>query len=524
MARVIDLMSAFRTVASATTAQAPRAARASARRASARPARRVAARASGASVDASASSPALTALRGVQLKRAADGEAVDAASVVPATGRVLVPFLTQFADFDSWELAQKLVDDLPRLEEAGVAVVAVGIGSAASARAFCDKTNFPMDKLYADETGAAYAALRFAPGFGREGGALGWLESAAPFVNGYAKLLVMCAGIGSPGTLAAVFGGYLGNKNADPIFKEGSNYDNAFIRGAMDATLGSGYQRPFELATLRLTNMTAILNEWDALAPADDAMLVQRGGSFVFEDGVERFRHDAGILGYCPVERLVEKALSADPGAPPDPVPTIRSAAKDRSAFVDDVYASIAALEKRKPAKGEAKVNGADLNGKWRLVYTSGTKNVKANLNKAGFGGSYFPVPAIQSFDVQNERIRNGIYLGPIEFFFDGPFLWRENLGMLEFTFTKVSLKLGPLGPWSVDIDDGKWEGVKGAEQAASAGGGRIEKADAKATKPGANPFFKFVFADDRCIAARGRGGGLALWAREGDPETDASA
>ena len=525
MARVIDLMSAFRTVASATTAPAPRAARASARRASARPARRVAARASGASVDASASSPALTALRGVQLKRAADGEAVDAASVVPATGRVLVPFLTQFADFDSWELAQKLVDDLPRLEEAGVAVVAVGLGSAASARAFCDKTNFPIDKLHADETGSAYAALQFAPGFGREGGAFGGLESKAPFVNGYAKLLVMCAGIGSPGTLAAVFGGYLGNKNADPIFKEGSNYDNAFIRGAMDATLGSGYQRPFELATLRLTNMTAILNEWDALAPADDAMLVQRGGSFVFEDGVERFRHnDAGILGYCPVERLVEKALSADPGAPPDPVPTIRSAAKDRSAFVDDVYASIAALEKRKPAKGGAKVNGADLNGKWRLVYTSGTKNVKANLNKAGFGGSYFPVPAIQSFDVQNERIRNGIYLGPIEFFFDGPFLWRENLGMLEFTFTKVSLKLGPLGPWSVDIDDGKWEGVKGAEQAASAGGGRIEKADAKASKPGANPFFKFVFADDRCIAARGRGGGLALWAREGDPETDASA
>ena len=50
------------------------------------------------------------------------------------------------------------------------------------------------------------------------------------------------------------------------------------------------------------------------------------------------------------------------------------------------------------------------------------------------------------------------------------------------------------------------------------------EKADAKASKPGANPFFKFVFADDQCIAARGRGGGLALWAREGEPETDASA
>jgi hypothetical protein len=68
------------------------------------------------------------------------------------------------------------------------------------------------------------------------------------------------------------------------------------------------------------------------------------------------------------------------------------------------------------------------------------------------------------------------------------------------------------------------WDGVQAARQAASEGGGKIEKADAKASKPGANPFFKFVFADDKCIAARGRGGGLALWAREGEPETDANA
>jgi len=32
---------------------------------------------------------------------------------------------------------------------------------------------------------------------------------------------------------------------------------------------------------------------------------------------------------------------------------------------------------------------------------------------------------------------------GPIKFFFDGPFIWRENVNMLEFTFTKVSLGLG---------------------------------------------------------------------------------
>lgn len=172
---------------------------------------------------------------------------------------------------------------------------------------------------------------------------------------------------------------------------------------------------------------------------------------------------------------------------------------------------------------------GAELNGKWRLVYTSGTKKVAGSLKKVGFGGSYFPVPAIQSFDMDKGRIRNGIYLGPIKFFFDGPFIYREKLAILEFTFTRVSLGLGPLGPWSYDIDDGKWDAVKMAEQGASEGQGMVEKGGAdskskdKSSKPGANPFFKFVHTDDECTAARGRGGGLALWAREGDPETDAS-
>jgi hypothetical protein len=83
-----------------------------------------------------------------------------------------------------------------------------------------------------------------------------------------------------------------------------------------------------------------------------------------------------------------------------------------------------------------------------------------------------------------------------------------------------VSFALGSAGPWSKDIDDGKWDAVKMAEQSASSGQGNVEKG--KPSKPGANPFFKFVYTDDKCIAARGRGGGLALWARVGEPETDA--
>ncbi len=467
-----------------------------------------------------ASNEPLAQLKGVELRRASDGQTVDAASIVPSSGRVVVPFLTQFADFDSWELAQKLVDDIHILDDRGVTLVAVGIGSVEAAKEFSRRTNFPQHRLYVDETAAAYKALNFAPGFGRPGGELGWIGEKLPFVNGYVKLLVMCAGIGSPGTLASVIGGYIGSKDRDPIFREGSNYDNPTIRKLMDATLGGGYQRPFELATLRLANMAEILSNWGDLAPADDDLIVQRGGSLVFQDGACVFRHDdAGILGYCPVERLVAKALSDDPAAPPDAVATLHAAATDQSAYVDDIYASISALEKAK--KGNRRVIGDELNGKWRLVYTSGTKKVAANLNRAGFGGSYFPVRAVQSFDVGAGRIRNGIYLGPLKFFFDGPFVWREKLAMLEFTFTRVSLSLGPLGPVSFDIDDGKWDAIKAAEQSASKGQGKVEKG--KASKPGTNPFFKFVHTDDVCIAARGRGGGLALWAREGDPETDAN-
>ena len=46
--------------------------------------------------------------------------------------------------------------------------------------------------------------------------------------------------------------GYIGDQSAEPIF-EGTQLGRAFD------TVGRGYQRPFELATLRLQNMAGIL-------------------------------------------------------------------------------------------------------------------------------------------------------------------------------------------------------------------------------------------------------------------------
>lgn len=47
--------------------------------------------------------------------------------------------------------------------------------------------------------------------------------------------------------------------------------------------VGKGYQRPFELATLRGRNMVNILSNWGSLTPKDSNLLVQRGGVLLLQ-------------------------------------------------------------------------------------------------------------------------------------------------------------------------------------------------------------------------------------------------
>ena len=424
--------------------------------------------------------------------------------------RTIVLFLTQLADFDSWEQAKFIVNDLPRLEAANVNVIAFGLGSVQAGEQFCERTKFPKEKLIVTSSSRLYRKMEYSPGFG---------DALPVKLPGMVKLLVMCAGIGSPGTLKTVISGYFGSKNKPPVLVEGSNADVPEVRKLMDATLGAEYLRPFEMATLRLANMTEILNNWDDLVCEDDQLLVQRGGSMVLdEEGEIVFDHvDPGILGYCDPKRLTQFALlESDPKAPFDAISVMHEACETKNVNVEDVCDAIAACEKSK-----FNVTGDMLNGEWELVYTTGTNKNKANVNRNG-DGTYFPIKAVQSFDIKNERIRNGVYVGPIKFFFDGPFIWRQNLKMLEFTFTKCSV-----GVFSFvkcfDIDDGKWDAVKATEEKTTEGQGKITKSSNTSSKPGANPFFKFVYADEKCVAARGRGGGLAMWKAVGPPRTDAN-
>jgi hypothetical protein len=98
-----------------------------------------------------------------------------------------------------------------------------------------------------------------------------------------------------------------GDRGAPPVFNTGSNVDLPW-KEAFNL-VGRDFQRPFELATLRAMNMATILANWEALAPADANLLVQRGGVCVFKDGAMTWRHDdAGILGYARPEEVLRQA------------------------------------------------------------------------------------------------------------------------------------------------------------------------------------------------------------------------
>jgi hypothetical protein len=191
-------------------------------------------------------------------------------------GRRLVLLLTQLGDFDSMEYAQALVPVLPRLEAAGIRIRAIAIGDAAGADRFCAYTGFPRAALEVDAEPTLHRGLGLYEGLNTAGGT-------------WPGLLLMCAGIGSPGTLAEVFRGYRGDRNApqridSPLFK---------LAG------GEGFQRPFELATVRLRNMQEVLGHWRTYVPNDD-FITQRGGTFLIDadDSLLYAHRDAGILGF----------------------------------------------------------------------------------------------------------------------------------------------------------------------------------------------------------------------------------
>lgn len=230
------------------------------------------------------------------LERVSDGLAAPILSNTGSFSRLLVLVWPQLGDFDSLEYAWWLQQEPELLKD--VAVVAVGIGNQGSGRKFCDFTGFAADRLYTTSAPKLHQQLQLYGGLKLK------LPGLSAAQNAWLNLMIMCAGIGSPGTLKEVFRGYQGDRQAPQLIKPQETVKASPlppIQGSFfDVAGGSGFQRPFELATLRLRNMSEVLSHWSTYVP-DGAYLTQRGGTFLFSaQGELLYEHrDRGILGFA---------------------------------------------------------------------------------------------------------------------------------------------------------------------------------------------------------------------------------
>ena len=68
---------------------------------------------------------------------------IDSIPGLETGSRRLVVLMPQLGDFDSLEYAQALAGVLPELDQAGMRLLAIGIGDPGSADRFCAFTGFP---------------------------------------------------------------------------------------------------------------------------------------------------------------------------------------------------------------------------------------------------------------------------------------------------------------------------------------------------------------------------------------------
>jgi len=280
----------------------------------------------------SASAPAYEIIKNTQnLLDPITGEASSSSSVLPDNKKSLVVLLPQLGEFDSSEYCEFLLAAQESLAEKNIELRVIGIGNTVAAKNFCEFTGLSPDVLRLDPDANIHKELGLYAGpdlsipdnvsddvlkfFLRQlpGGVPNDEEQLRPIAKAWLDYNAMCAGIGAPGTLREILRGYFGDKNAPERFRDDDVVKAGFIEigpGVGPTKIGplaynqwfsdeKGYQRPVELATVRLKNMVEVLTKWDDYV-SNLLTIPQRGGTFLFDaDGTELYSYKSrGILTY----------------------------------------------------------------------------------------------------------------------------------------------------------------------------------------------------------------------------------
>ena len=173
-----------------------------------------------------------------------------------------------------------------------------------------------------------------------------------------------------------------------------------------------------------------------------------------------------------------------------------------------DLITQLLALEKT--AKKEKRLYPFEqLLGTWQLTFITGTKKAKKNASKVLGKGRYLPswlkvaiayrsnADHTQTTEWQTGTTINSVQFGLLNLTVSGPIKFHAQKRLLAFDFLQMTIKLGGLQLYSGNL--------RGGADAA-------EKF--KQTPIAKQPFFSYFYVSEQAIAARGRGGGIALWTK----------
>ena len=195
-------------------------------------------------------------------------------------------------DFDTFEYAINLKNFIDNHQDKNLDIFAIAIGNQIGKQKFCKFTGFREENLIVVTDNQIHNNLKVSRGLNIGMG--GWID-----------MLLMLSGINSFKTIKEVIRGYTGDRKAKQIYSEFDEINILrflkFSGNSFKEVFGSGYLRPFELATFRLNNMNEIIKNWNDYI-LHNKYLPQRGASFLLNDKnqiIYKFL-STDVLGYSP--------------------------------------------------------------------------------------------------------------------------------------------------------------------------------------------------------------------------------
>lgn len=142
--------------------------------------------------------------------------------------------------------------------------------------------------------------------------------------------------------------------------------------------------------------------------------------------------------------------------------------------------------------------------GTWRLGFITGTKRSRQRAGVILGAGRFLPTwvkihLSYSQVELSQEQgtVQNSVEFGPLQLILTGPTQFWQKTNILAFDFTRLKMSLSGLKLYEGYIRGGQNREANFYEQS-------IKQ----------QAFFTYFLVHNQSIAARGRGGGLALWTR----------